>query len=70
MGPRSDRVLEVLRETIEQAERTPGLGPNDPGVLQLRQILTRWTAERHASSRQMPSGSDGSLSGDESQRKS
>lgn len=46
MGPRSMRVLEVLRETIEQAEKTPGLGPDDPGVIQLRQILARWTTER------------------------
>lgn len=46
MGPRSSRLLEVLRETIEQAERMPGLGPNDPGVIQLRQIFSRWSAER------------------------
>lgn len=45
---RSPRILEVLRDTIEQAERTPGLGPNDPGVIQLKQILAQWTAERNA----------------------
>lgn len=48
MGVRSSRVLEILRETIEQAEQTPGLGPYDPGVVQLKQILTRWVAERDA----------------------
>jgi hypothetical protein len=46
MGLRSSRVLEILRETIEQAEQTPGLGPYDPGVVQLKQILARWVAER------------------------
>ena len=45
---RSSKVLEILRETIEQAERTPGLGSYDPGVIQLKQILTRWIAERDA----------------------
>jgi hypothetical protein len=45
---RSSRVLEILRETIEQAEQTPGLGPYDPGVVQLKQILMRWVAERDA----------------------
>jgi hypothetical protein len=48
MGPRSLRVLDVLRETIEQAEKSPGLGPDDPGVIQLKQILSRWTAEIEA----------------------
>ncbi len=50
MESRSPRILHVLRETIEQAENTPGLGPGDPGVVQLQQILTRWTAERDAES--------------------
>jgi hypothetical protein len=49
MGLRSSRVLEILRETIEQAEQTPGLGPYDLGVIQLKQILARWVAERDAS---------------------
>jgi hypothetical protein len=48
MGLRSSRVLEILRETIQQAEQTPGLGPYDPGVVQLKQILARWVAERDA----------------------
>ncbi len=48
MGPRSVRLLEVLRQTIEEAERTPGLGSGDPGVIQLRHILAQWTAERDA----------------------
>jgi hypothetical protein len=47
MGPRSSRVIEVLREAIRQAEQTPGLGPSDPGVIQLRHILTRWVEERN-----------------------
>ncbi len=46
MGPRSVRILEVLRQTIEEAERTPGLGSDDPGVIQLRRILAQWSAER------------------------
>ncbi len=48
MGPRSVRILEVLRQTIEEAERTPGLGSADPGVIQLQKILAQWTAERDA----------------------
>jgi hypothetical protein len=55
MGLRSSRVLEILRETIEQAEQTPGLGPYDPGVVQLKQILTRWVAERDAAEGQQMS---------------
>lgn len=59
MGLRSSRVLEILRETIEQAEQTPGLGPYDPGVVQLKQILTRWIAERGAAEgRQVSAPSD------------
>jgi hypothetical protein len=58
MGLRSSRVLEILRETIEQAEQTPGLGPYDPGVVQLKQILTRWVAERDAAEGQQVSVAD------------
>jgi hypothetical protein len=58
MGLRSSRVLEILRETIEQAEQTPGLGPYDPGVVQLKQILTRWIAERGAAEGQQVSVAD------------
>lgn len=58
MGVRSSRVLEILRETIEQAEQTPGLGPYDPGVVQLKQILTRWIAERDAAEGKQAAVSD------------
>jgi hypothetical protein len=46
MGPRSSRVIEILRETIDQAEQTPELGPYDPGVVELRRLLSRWIEER------------------------
>ena len=58
MGLRSSRVLEILRETIEQAEQTPGLGPYDLGVVQLKQILARWVAERDASEAQQLSSAN------------
>jgi hypothetical protein len=48
MSPRSSRVIEILRETIRHAEQTPELGPYDPGVIELRRLLTRWVAEREA----------------------
>jgi len=48
MSPRSSRVIEILRETIHHAEQTPELGPYDPGVIELRRLLTRWVAEREA----------------------
>lgn len=53
MSPRSSRLLEVLRETIEQAESMPGLGPHDPGVIQLRRIFSRWSAENEATGGQL-----------------
>ena len=58
MGLRSSRVLEILRETIEQAEQTPGLGPYDLGVIQLKQILAQWVAERDAAQGQQVSVAD------------
>jgi hypothetical protein len=58
MPVRSSKVLEILRETIEQAEETPGLGPHDPGVVQLKEILARWVAERDAAERRQLSLSD------------
>ena len=48
MGPRSSRVIEILRETIDQAEQTQELGPYDPGVVELRRLLARWIEERNA----------------------
>jgi hypothetical protein len=45
MGPRSFRVIEVLRETIHLAEQTPELGPSNPGVVDLRRILSQWIAQ-------------------------
>jgi hypothetical protein len=45
MGPRSSRVIEVLRETILRAEQTPELGPNDPGVIELKRLLSQWVAQ-------------------------
>jgi hypothetical protein len=48
MGPRSSRVIQILRETIQHAEGTPELGPHDPGVVELRRLLTQWIAEREA----------------------
>jgi hypothetical protein len=47
MGPRSSRVIEILRETIQQAEHTAELGPNDPGVIELKRLLVRWLADWH-----------------------
>lgn len=48
MSPRSSRVIEILHETIRHAEQTPELGPYDPGVIELKRLLTRWVAEREA----------------------
>jgi hypothetical protein len=45
MGPRSSRIIEVLSETIQRAEQTPELGPSDPGVVELRRILSQWIAQ-------------------------
>jgi hypothetical protein len=45
MVRRSSRVLEILRETIEQAEQTSELGPDDPGVVELKRLLARWLDE-------------------------
>jgi hypothetical protein len=48
MGPRSNRLIDVVRETILRAEEQPELGPGDPGVVELRRILNEWVAEREA----------------------
>jgi hypothetical protein len=45
MTRRSSRILEILRETIEQAEQTSELGPSDPGVVELKRLLARWLDE-------------------------
>jgi hypothetical protein len=50
MGPRSFRILEILRETIGRAEQTPELGPHDPGVVELRRLLMKWVDEHDAAS--------------------
>jgi len=47
MGPRSSRVIEIIRETIQRAEQTAELGRNDPGVIELKRILVRWLADWH-----------------------
>ena len=47
MVRRSSRILEILRETIEQAEKTSELGPTDPGVVELKRLLARWLEEWH-----------------------
>jgi hypothetical protein len=45
MPRRSSRILEILRETIEQAEQASELGPGDPGVIELKRLLSRWLDE-------------------------
>jgi hypothetical protein len=47
MARRSSRVLEILRETIDHAEHTTELGPDDPGVVELKRLLARWLDEWH-----------------------
>jgi hypothetical protein len=51
MGPRSSRVIEIIRETIQQAELTSELGPDDPGVIELKRLLVRWLADWHEGAR-------------------
>lgn len=60
MVRRSSRILEILRETIEQAEQTSELGPSDPGVVELKRLLARWLEEWHRDMQARPSeSSDG-----------
>lgn len=62
MGPRSSRVIEILRETILRAEQTPELGPYDPGVVELRRILNDWMEARGTTQDRKISLSEGAQS--------